>query len=244
MSKPTVAVFRPDDERLQTAVATLRDRGVEPLPDPLLAIEPTGALPDTDAAYVIFTSKTGAEIVGDAGWNPGSAEIVAIGPKTAQALRDQGYAVAHVPAEYSSDGLVVSLADTVPGQRVELARSDHGRDALLSGLRDAGATVHETILYTLTRPPDAGISTERAAAGTLDAALFTSSLTVEHFCAAAADRHIETAAIDGLQSAVVGAIGQPTAQTAATHGIDVDVISPAADFDRLVDAVLGALAEQ
>lgn len=233
-----VAVFRPDDDRLEEAVELLDSLGTDPVPDPMLAIEPTGAMPRSDADYVVLTSKTGVELAAERGWTPDNETIVAIGERTARALREVGYEADLLPEEYSSEGLVRLLEERANGARVEVARSDHGSDVLLDGLHSAGAFVHETVLYELTLPEDAGVSTERAADGELEAALFTSSLTVEHFRMAARQRGIEQAAIDGLADAVVGVIGEPTRETATNHGIDVDVVPEQADFEELACAVV------
>jgi len=230
--RPTVAVFRPDDDRLAAASELLDELGVEPIPDPMLSVEPTGATPREDADYAVLTSKTGVELATEANWRPCGA-VCAIGETTATALRDAGYAVDVVPDEYSSRGLVERLADEVGGARVEVARSDHGSAVLLDGLADAGAYVHETVLYRLVRPEGAGKSAELAAAGELDAALFTSSLTVEHFLTAAGERGIREATLAGLENAVVGAIGKPTERTATDAGLTVDVRSTRADFEEL-----------
>lgn len=236
--RPTVAVFRPDDGRLADAVDTLEAMDAEPLADPLLEVEPTGARPRADADYVILTSKTGAQLAGDADWDPGGATVCAIGATTADALEAAGYPVDVVPAEFSSAGLVERLRADIDGARVEVARSDHGSAVLLDGLEDAGAYIHETVLYRLVRPPSAGTSVDAAIAGDLDAALFTSSLTVEHFLAIAEERGERAAAIAGLADAVVGAIGEPTAETAGAAGIAVDVVPETADFEALARAAL------
>jgi len=242
-----VAVFRPDDERLREATELLASLGVEPLADPMLAVEPTGVAPQTDAAFVVFTSKTGAELAADAGWVTPEAAVCAIGESTADALRAAGYDVDLVPESFSSTGLVDALADRVEGERVEVARSDHGSDVLLDGLVDAGAYVHETVLYRLVRPPGSGASAETAARGDLAGTCFTSSLTVEHFLDAAAERGLRAEAIAGLDEAVVGCIGAPTRETAEAAGIAVDVVPAEADFTALaravVDRVSGADAD-
>ncbi|QRV17156.1 uroporphyrinogen-III synthase [Haloterrigena salifodinae] len=238
---PTVAVFRPDDERLESAAALLSELGAEPVPDPMLAVEATGAVPRTDADYVVFTSKTGAELVSEAGWEPGDQTVCAIGPATADALRAEGYAVDLVPEEFTSSGLVAALDDRVAGARVEVARSDHGSAVLLDGFEDAGAYVHETILYRLVRPNGSGESAALAAEGDLDAVCFTSSLTVDHFLEAAADRGVRDAALEGLADATVGVIGEPTAETAAERGIDVDVVPEEATFDALARETVAAV---
>lgn len=238
---PTVAVFRPDDDRTTEAVALLEQLGATPVPDPMLAVEPTGATPRADAAYTIFTSKTGVELAADAGWTPGETTVVSIGERTERALDDAGYEVDLLPDEYTSTGLVELLAPRVDGKRVEIARSDHGSDVLLDGLDAAGAYIHETVLYRLVRPDDAGESAALAADGDLDAALFTSSLTVEHFLDAAADRGVREAALAGLATATVGVIGEPTRETAVDHGVDVDVVPDCAAFEALARAVLDRL---
>ncbi|MEF8776931.1 MAG: uroporphyrinogen-III synthase, partial [Haloarculaceae archaeon] len=242
-AQPRVAVFRPDDERLTEAIDLLETLGADPLPDPMLAVEPTGATPRTDAEYTIFTSKTGAEIVEDAGWQaPAATRLCAIGETTATALEMAGYGVAEVPEEFSSRGLVDHLGDAVEGRRVEVARSDHGSEVLIEGLEALGAYVHETVLYRLVRPPEAGDSVTATADGDVDAVLFTSSLTVEHFLDVARDRGQEETVRSGLEDAVVGAIGAPTRETAVALGIDVDVVPETADFEALAEAVLDEFA--
>ena len=235
------AVFRPGDERIGEAVSLLDSLGADPVPDPMLAVEPTGATPE-DAPYVVMTSKTGVELVAEEGWTPGGATLVAIGERTARAMREAGWDVDVVPEEYSSAGLVAALEGRVEGERVEVARSDHGSDVLTDGLADAGADVHETVLYRLVRPAGSGDSAELAAAGELDAALFTSSLTVEHFLDAAAERGVREDAVEGLNVAVVGAIGDPTRETAESRGIGVDVVPDEAAFESLATAVVEAAA--
>ena len=227
-----VAVFRPDDDRLADAVELLDSLGATPVADPMLEVRPTGDAPRTaDADYVILTSKTGVELAREAGWEPGDTTVVAIGDSTADALREAGYRVDRVPEEFSSTGLVEMLAGEVAGKHVEVARSDHGSPVLTDGLREAGADVNETVLYRLVKPEGAGRSAAMAAQGDLEAALFTSSLTVEHFLAAADERGIREAAIEGLNDAVVGTIGEPTKETAESHGISVDVVPDVADFE-------------
>jgi uroporphyrinogen-III synthase len=241
----TVAVFRPADERLTEAVDLLESLGVKPVPDPMLAVEPTGAAPAADVDVVVLTSKTGVELAAESGWSPGTARVCAIGDATAAALDRAGYDVDVIPDEFSSTGLVNALEGTIDGQRVEIARSDHGSDVLLAGLAAAGTDVHETVLYRLVRPAGAGESTELAAGGDLDAALFTSSLTVEHFLDAAADRGIRDAVVDALGSAAVtvGAIGEPTRETAESRGFVVDVVPERAAFEALADAVVDRISQ-
>ena len=237
---PRVAAFRPDDGRAAEATELLASLGVEPVADPMLAIERTGATPRSDAAFVILTSATAADCIPEE-WSAGGATVCAIGPATAGALREAGIGVDLVPETYASSGLVDALESRVGGERVEIARSDHGSDVLLAGLDDAGAYHHETVLYRLVRPDGAGDSAELAAAGELDAALFTSTLTVEHFLDAAADRGVRADAIAGLDRVVVGAIGDPTQEAATAAGIGVDVVPEEATFAALARSTVAEL---
>ena len=251
--RPRVAVFRPPDERLDAAVELLESLGAEAVADPMLTVDPTGARPRSDADYVVFTSKTGVELAAgergsdggpDKRWEPGEATVCAIGESTADALGEHGYAVDRVPSEFSSSGLVAELGDDVAGARVEVARSDHGSAVLLDGLEAAGAYVHETVLYRLERPADAGESAALAAEGRLDGAVFTSSLTVRNFLGAAEERGVREDAVAGLGEAVVGVIGDPTAETAADAGVGVDVVPEVADFEALAEAVVAAVDDR
>jgi len=135
---------------------------------------------------------------------------------------------------------VSTLEERISGARVEVARSDHGSPVLLEGFEDAGAYVHETILYRLVRPEESGESAKLVAEGELDAVCFTSSLTVEHFLEAAAEAGVREDALAGLADAVVGVIGEPTAETAAERGIDVDVVPDEATFDALARETVAA----
>ena len=237
-----VAAFRPDDERLERAGELLASLGVEPVLDPMLAVERTGETPRVDADYTVLTSKTGVEIAAAAGWQTDGV-LCAIGDATATALRAAGYQVGRVPAEFSSVGLVADLEDEIAGERCEVARSTHGSPKLTDGLERAGAYVHETILYELRRPPESGESAALAASGDLAGALFTSSLTVENFLAAAAERGVREAAVAGLNGAVVGAIGEPTRKTAEREGISVDVVPESASFEALARETVERLSE-
>lgn len=238
--RPAVAVFRPDDERLESAVSTLEDLGTVPVADPMLAIEPTGQSPRDDAEYAILTSTTGVDLAREADWDPGAATLCAIGPRTAEVLDEAGHTVDVVPEEYTSSGMVAALRDQVDGARVEIARSDHGSPVLPEGLADAGAYVHETTLYRLVRPDGSGHSAERAGDGDLAAACFTSPLTVEHFLEAAEARGIDDIR-DALEDVVVGVIGGPTRDRATELGVDVDVVPNEATFDALARETLEAV---
>ena len=230
---PRVAFFRPDDGRAERAAKAARERGLVPLSDPLLETVPTGATPRTDAGFVVLTSVTGVELAAETVRDT-DAVVCGIGPKTADALREAGVDVDVVPDEYTSAGLVDVLEGRVDGARVEVARSDHGSDELTDGLNDAGAYVHETVLYEILRPAGGGEKTARALDdGSLDAVLFTSSLTVEHLVEVLEETGVGRGALD---DATVYAIGEPTRETAESLGVEVDDVPEEETFESLLDA--------
>ena len=231
-SKPKVALFRPDDHRMEKSTSMLRDRGYQPIPDPLLEPKPTGSQPRRDADYLVLTSVTGVEIVFDGRVRDIDAELVVIGPKTADAVRSHGVEVDLIPDTYSSAGLVEELRGRVEGKRVEVARSDHGSPQLPDGLNDAGAYVHETTLYELEKPQRAGEKTmEALRQGEVDALLFTSSLIVDNL----AEMSLDNILADLLEDVVVAAIGEPTQKQIEQHGFEATYVAPQETFRSMVD---------
>ncbi|RBI59773.1 uroporphyrinogen-III synthase [halophilic archaeon] len=234
MTKPTVAVLRPDDNRIAEAVEYLRSLGVSSVADPMLTIRPTEETPAT-ADYCIFTSPTGVQIAAELDWQPSSSTVCVVGQQTASALRYYGVPVDIVPSTYTSTGLVEELAAEVDESTVEIARSAHGSDVLIQGLEAAGADVHETQLYRLERPNTAGRSVSLAIDGQLDGILFTSPRTVNHFCEIAAEQDGVSALKQGIAETCIGAIGTPTARAIRNHDITVDVIPDTVEFSQLAD---------
>lgn len=237
MIQPTVAVLRPDDNRIVEAVKYLRSLNVSPVPDPMLTIEPTGQSP-RHAGYCIFTSKTGVDLAAADGWEQRETIVCAVGDQTATALRNHGYSVGVVPSSFSSTGLVDELSADIDGKTVELARSAHGSNVLIEGLNAAGAVVHETHLYHLRRPETAGHSLSHAVDGELDGILFTSPKTVDHFFQIASEYDAVAALQHELEETVVGAIGGPTERAVLENGSTVNVVPDTVSFTRLVEVTV------
>lgn len=237
MTKPTVAVLRPDDNRITEAVEYLRSLGVSPVADPMLTIRPTGETPVT-ADYCIFTSPTGARIAAKQDWQPSGSIVCAVGQQTASALRDNGIRVDIVPSTFTSAGLVEELTAEVVGASVEIARSAHGSDVLIRGLAAAGADVHESKLYRLERPDTAGRSIALAIDGQLDGILFTSPKTANHFFEIATEEADMTELKRGVENTVIGAIGSPTRRAIRDQEIDVDIMPESVGFQQLAQLTI------
>lgn len=226
----TVAIFRPQ-ARERSSKRLLEGLGFRVISQPLIAVRPTGMEPITDADFIVFTSANGVSLaLGRIDPRELSrAKVCAIGPQTARALEERGIEVGLIPEEYTSAGLVRALEPLVPGRRVEVARSSEGSAMLLEGLNEAGAFVHETVIYTLERL-DVAASVIQGILEEADVFLFTSSLTVQNFLDQAPDR---AAAVRVLNEKFVGAIGLPTAARLERHGVEVDLVASEATFEDL-----------
>jgi len=244
-----VVVTRPENqtEELCKRLAAL---GAEPVLFPTIAIAPpeTGGPLDqaiarlADYDWIVFTSVNGVEQFwqrlekveahGDASLGPTRlatyrGKIAAIGPATAEALRQRGAAVQLIPAEYRAEAILDKIGD-VTGQRILLPRADIARPVLADGLRAMGAQVDDVAAYRTVRgdPPQSAF--EALLAG-VDVITFTSSSTVRNF----------VSLTDGLDygSPLIACIGPVTADTARELGLPVDVMAEEYTVDGLLNAL-------
>ncbi|VVB90755.1 Uroporphyrinogen-III synthase HemD [uncultured archaeon] len=192
--------------------------------------------------YVIFTSATGVEFTllklnstDEFIDQLNETRVVAIGPKTKEALLKNGINVSIMPDSYSSEGLVEMLTG-IEGAIIEIARSSHGAPELVKGLIEKGAKVHETQVYEIIRPRDERHQNlmEQALAGKIDIFAFTSSMMVRNFMAIAEDMGIKDDIIRIMNEKTVAAIGKPTSETLAGFGVRVGIMPERYTFEELL----------
>jgi uroporphyrinogen-III synthase len=195
-----------------------------------------------EADYVIFTSANGVEFTLLKLKDPdefierlNKTQVVAIGPKTRNALLKSGIRVSIVPESYSSEGLVGKLSG-IEGSVIEIARSSHGAPELVKGLLDKGAVVHETQVYQIISPRDERHEAlmKRALAGDVDIFAFTSTLMVKNFMALAKDMGVKDDIVRIMNEKMVAAIGKPTYDTLEGYGINVKVMPKNHTFEELL----------
>lgn len=159
----------------------------------------------------------------------GDAKVAAIGPGTADALREGNVEADLVPERFVAEGLLEVFPDPpAGGGRVLLARAAEARDVLPETLRERGWTVDVVEAYRTvqgTPSPD-----ELAAAAEADIVTFTSSSTVRNFLA-----------VCDTVPPVVACIGPITADTAREHGLTVDVEADVHTIDGLLAALVAHL---
>jgi uroporphyrinogen-III synthase len=196
--------------------------------------------------YVIFTSANGIDytlkkIDNKAGFIDAlnATKVIAIGPTTRKALEETGINVLGMPGIYSSEGLVDFLCPEIKGKVIDTARSFFGSTLLIEGLKDCGAEVHETNVYTLTKPE--GNEQEefirRVLAGEIDIFAFTSSMMVRNFFEHAVDQSSKKDVIDIMNNSIVAAIGIPTAQTIESYGVHVSVTPGKFTFEDILKKI-------
>ncbi len=227
-----VVVTRSQDQAEELS-KRLRVLGAEPILFPVIAIvppRPGGPLDQVIARlahydWIVFTSVNGVEhfyrrleekrkaVPRPAAVLP--TKVAAIGPATAEALRQRGAVVNLMPAEYRAEA-ILDVIGNVAGQRILLPRADIARPALVDGLRAMGAEVDEVPAYRTVQGEPALAAFDALRAG-VDVVTFTSSSTVRNF----------VSLTNGLDygNPVMACIGPVTAATARELGLQVDVVA-------------------
>ncbi len=209
---------------------------IAPLEDFSLLDQAIRALPSYH--WVIFTSVNGVtafwerlEMLGRGSDSFSGVHVAAIGPATAQALRNRGIRPDFVPEEYVAEAIVPGLGD-LHGKAILLPRAEIARKALTAELESRGAIADEIPVYrTLPARPDP--QTLQELRNGVDFATFTSSSTVRNFMEFFGD-----SACERLEGAAVACIGPITAETARASGLRVDIVASEYTIDGLVDALV------
>jgi uroporphyrinogen-III synthase len=148
-----VIVTRPRSQS-KPLVAALEGLGAEVIECPLIEIERTSDEPIDAAGYdwLIVTSPNGADEVARRGVN--LPRIAAVGPGTAEALREHGIEAAFVPAESSQDGLLREFPR--PAGRVLFAAAEGARRGPINELQADFVPLYRTRLLT-PEPPEGDV---------------------------------------------------------------------------------------
>ena len=172
-----------------------------------------------------------------------ATKVIAIGPTTRKSLEDLGINVIGMPDVYSSQGLVEFLCPDIKGKVIDTARSFYGSSILVEGLKECGAQVHETKVYTLIKPQGTGQDDfmRRVLDGDIDVFAFTSSMMVRNFFEDAISKTSKDEVIRIMNDSIVAAIGIPTARTIESYGVKVSVTPDEFTFECILKKVLELL---
>jgi uroporphyrinogen III methyltransferase / synthase len=223
----------------------LRALGADVLELPTIRIQPPtdlrefGELVQDAHVYdwIVFTSANGVEAffemfykLYDDAREIGGAKIAAIGPATAQRVRDFHLHVDLQPEEFVAEAVAHEFAKHgLENVRVLICRAEKARDVLPKELSRLGAIVDEAFAYrTVPETRDITGARRRFSEEGADLITFTSSSTVENFLALG---------LPWPKKMKVASIGPITSKTAREHGLTVDMEARRHDIEGLVNAI-------
>jgi uroporphyrinogen III methyltransferase / synthase len=231
----------------------LRAFGADVYEIPTIRIEPPENLMDfgelvRDAFqydWVIFTSVNGVDAFFDMFYrlyddarSIGNVKIAAIGPATAQRIKDLHLAVDLQPEKFVAESIIDGLLKlgSVENLKILVVRALGAREILPKRLAENGAIVDEAIAYrTVPETTDTSGALERFRQEQADLITFTSSSTVENFLA------LKLPWPSQMKTASIGPV---TSEAMRKHGLSVDVEASQYDVDGLVAAVLKLCATE
>jgi len=224
----------------------LRDLGAEVLEIPFIEIREPRSYQGMDATlrniseydWLILTSVNGVDALWErlrklhlSGKPMRHLKIAAIGPATAQRLKDFHLHVDLLPDEFVAESLAREFRKEggIENLRVLIARAEKARDLLSKELSALGAIVDEGFAYrTVPETRDDSGARRRLLEEGADLITFTSSSTVENFLA------LELPWPAKMQVASIGPI---TSKTARERGLEVAVEARRHDILGLVEAI-------
>jgi uroporphyrinogen III methyltransferase/synthase len=246
----TVMVTRPWHQATELC-ERLAELGAAVVEAPAVEIHPVADFAAVDAGlrrlgefdWVVFTSVNGVQAfvrrcreLGLDGRSLASVKVAAVGPTTAEALREAFIRPDLVPATFTTDALgkAILAAGEARNKRFLLARADIAPPGLTEALRKAGAGVQEVAFYRTVRPealPEEAVAALRGRG--VDWITFTSSSTVSNFLALLGEQ--ATALLEEVKFAAIGPV---TARTLREHGLAPHAVAATHTLDGLIDAIL------
>jgi uroporphyrinogen III methyltransferase/synthase len=248
-----VLVTRPRDQAAEM-VDRLTVLGAEAIEAPMIRIVPPhdpdpllrAAANASGFDWIVFTSANAVESFMTA-FLDGSRDIrslkgpglCTVGSGTAERLARYGIKVDLIPEEFRAEAVVAAMTrdGSISGASVLIPRADIGRDAIIEGLRSAGAIITDVVAYRTVledAQQDGGPDIYRMLLdGRIDVVTFTSPSAVRNF----SQIYGAEQAIDLLKNTVVAAIGPVTADAAAQLGLEVTVQPIVSTIPALVEAI-------
>ncbi len=164
--------------------------------------------------------------------------VGAVGPGTADALRDFGVQVDLIPEKYNAEGLVAALVDaekSLVGKRLLSVRANRGRDVLSKELTALGASVREVVAYRSVdvATPDAEIA-DALRSNRIDFGTVASSATAKALARLFGDALARTRWV---------ALSPLTAGALREIGVEPAAVARDATLESLVDAVISAASD-
>jgi uroporphyrinogen III methyltransferase/synthase len=229
----------------------LRKLGAEVIEVPTIEVVPPLRWEELDRTidqlesydWIIFTSANGVKFF----WErlrkkdkedrfPSLLKVCAIGPATANQLKEKGIRIDYMPKEYIAEAILEGFERmAIRGKRILLARARVARDVLPKGLSTMGAEVDVVEAYRTIKPREGAKKLIHLLSdGRIDAVTFTSSSTVNHFMELLTKEDWK-----GLLTGVaIACIGPVTAHTAKKWGMSVHIQPEEYTIPALTQAIV------
>jgi len=258
----TIAITRSKDDSQEFIDLITKERG-NVLPLPTIELVSKGekivdeflsALADGDPDYSVFMSSKAASLLFETAKKVGKFEelqlaianaiVLAVGPKTKDALEKENVKVAYMPQRYSSVGVgeIFTKLNAV-GKKVIVPRSGASTPFLKDLLEKIGLHVTELYLYDVCAFRDTSQWNEFRdlfSQDKIDGIIFTSASSVRAFFEIMTKDHDENQLVDMLHKTMVVSIGPFTADELKKFNVKnvvADVHTILGSFNVLVKAL-------
>ena len=258
----TIAITRSKDDSQEFIDLITKERG-NVLPLPTIELVSKGekivdeflsALADGDPDYSVFMSSKAASLLFETAKKVGKFEelqlaiantiVLAVGPKTKDALEKENVKVAYMPQRYSSVGIgeIFTKLNAV-GKKVIVPRSGASTSFLKDLLEKIGLHVTELYLYDVCTFSDTSQWNEFRdlfSQDKIDGIIFTSASSVRAFFEIMTKDHDENQLVDMLHKTMVVSIGPFTADELKKFNVKnvvADVHTILGSFNVLVKAL-------
>ena len=258
----TIAITRSRDDSQEFIDLITKERG-NVLPLPTIELVSKGekivdeflsALADGDPDYSVFMSSKAVSLLFETAKKVGKFEelqlaiantiVLAVGPKTKDALEKENVKVAYMPQRYSSVGIgeIFTKLNAV-GKKVIVPRSGASTPFLKDLLEKIGLHVTELYLYDVCAFRDTSQWNEFRdlfSQDKVDGIIFTSASSVRAFFEIMTKDHDENELVDMLHKTMVVSIGPFTADELKKFNVKnvvADVHTILGSFDVLVKAL-------
>ena len=168
--------------------------------------------------------------------------MIAVGPRTAEALKEKSIRVDMVPTKYSSEGLIESFqGKQLSGKNIRIPRTSNATPTLTDNLREMGANVEEIYVYESGLPVNEKLKAkffEDLTSGKIDAIVFGSGLSAKNIFKMLSEK----APMETLRNIVNAkvttvAIGPTTAEALREMNVKVDVMPQNYLFEEALSAL-------
>ena len=240
-------------EQASSFLATLSALGAECIEFPTIEIVPPKTWDKLDSAinnitdyqWVIFTSVNGVKyffermhVLGKDARALNNIKIGAIGPVTAQTVRENGIQPDLVPDEYKAEAVVDKFEGQITDSlKILLPRAAKARELLPKELEKMGATVDVVETYS-TEIPDHNrdIIRDMLENNDIDLVTFTSSSTVTNFVKMFESDKKQF--LDWMTRVNIGCIGPITAKTAEENDLKTSIMPEDYTIEALANAIV------